>query len=102
MLTEKGEISRLKGMNVDFTPEQQPFVRHAIESGRIHRPEDAVEEALSLWVERERSAMTHHFGKRTFNKAQAQSAAARMREQRKRHTLPPGVTIRSMIDEGRD
>jgi hypothetical protein len=87
-------------MNVDFTPEQQPFVQHAIESGRIHRPEDAVEEALSLWVERERAA--HYFGTRGFDKARAQAAATRMREQRKRHILPPGVTIRSMIDEGRD
>jgi len=29
-------------------------VRQAIESGRLHRAEDAVEEALSLWEERER------------------------------------------------
>ena len=29
-------------------------MRLAIESGRFHRPEDAIEEALSLWEERER------------------------------------------------
>ena len=87
-------------MNVEFTAEQQPFVRHAIESGRIHRPEDVLEEALCLWVERERAAQ--NFGNRVFNKTRAHAAAARMREQRKRHILPPGVTIRSIIDEGRD
>jgi len=30
-------------------------VRQAIESGRLHRPEDVVEEALRLWEERERA-----------------------------------------------
>jgi Arc/MetJ-type ribon-helix-helix transcriptional regulator len=40
-------------MEVQLTPDQQAFVRHAIESGRLHREEDAVKEALSLWAERE-------------------------------------------------
>src|SRR6267154_1274983 len=42
-------------MEVHLTPDQEAFVRQAIESGRLHRPEDAVEEALSLWEERERT-----------------------------------------------
>ncbi|HWY21283.1 MAG TPA: hypothetical protein VNX26_08690 [Candidatus Acidoferrum sp.] len=42
-------------MEVNLTPDQEAFVREAIESGRLHRPEDAVEEALSLWEERERN-----------------------------------------------
>jgi putative addiction module CopG family antidote len=42
-------------MEVQLTPDQQAFVRQAIESGRLHREEDAVHEALSLWEERERS-----------------------------------------------
>jgi len=41
-------------MEVRLTPDQEAFVRQAIESGRFHRAEDAVEEALSLWEERER------------------------------------------------
>jgi Arc/MetJ-type ribon-helix-helix transcriptional regulator len=41
-------------MEVQFTPDQKAFVREAIESGRLRREEDAVEEALSLWEERER------------------------------------------------
>jgi putative addiction module CopG family antidote len=45
----------LKGMEVRLSPDQEAFVRRAIESGRFHRAEDAVEEALLLWEERERN-----------------------------------------------
>jgi Arc/MetJ-type ribon-helix-helix transcriptional regulator len=41
-------------MQIELTPEQQDFVRQAVESGRFERPEDAVQAAMSLWVERER------------------------------------------------
>jgi putative addiction module CopG family antidote len=42
-------------MEVRLTPDQEAFVRQAIESGRLHRAEDAVEEALRLWEEQERT-----------------------------------------------
>ena len=41
-------------MRIDLTPEQQDFVRQAVESGRFERPEDAVQAAMALWIERER------------------------------------------------
>ena len=41
-------------MEVHLTPDQKAFVRRAIETGRFRREEDAVQEALSLWEERER------------------------------------------------
>ena len=41
-------------MNVDLTPDQRAFIRRAIDSGRFHREEEAVQEALALWEERER------------------------------------------------
>lgn len=41
-------------MQVTLTPEQQDFVRRAVDSGRFKRAEDVVREALGLWVERER------------------------------------------------
>ena len=41
-------------MNVELTPDQRAFVQRAIESGRFSREEDAVEEALALWEDRER------------------------------------------------
>jgi putative addiction module CopG family antidote len=41
-------------MEVRLTPDQEAFVRQAIQSGRLLRAEDSVEQALSLWEERER------------------------------------------------
>jgi antitoxin ParD1/3/4 len=41
-------------MEVHLTPDQKAFVRQAIESGRLNREEDAIQEALSLWEQRER------------------------------------------------
>jgi Arc/MetJ-type ribon-helix-helix transcriptional regulator len=42
-------------MEVQLTPDQEAFVRQAIESGRLRREEDSVKEAFSLWEERERT-----------------------------------------------
>jgi len=42
-------------MEAHLTPDQKAFVRQAIERGRLHREEEAVQEALSLWEERERA-----------------------------------------------
>jgi len=41
-------------MEVQLTPDQQAFIRDAIDGGRIKTEEDAVREALALWEERER------------------------------------------------
>jgi Arc/MetJ-type ribon-helix-helix transcriptional regulator len=41
-------------MNVELTPDQRAFVQKAIETGRISREEEAVQEALALWEDRER------------------------------------------------
>jgi Arc/MetJ-type ribon-helix-helix transcriptional regulator len=42
-------------MEVQLTDEQQAFARQAIESGRLRSEQDAVQEALLLWEERERT-----------------------------------------------
>jgi Arc/MetJ-type ribon-helix-helix transcriptional regulator len=42
-------------MQIELTAEQQEFIRRAIATGRLKRAEDAVQQALELWVERERS-----------------------------------------------
>jgi len=42
-------------MEIELTPAQEAFLRQAIESGRIHHAEEAVQQALSLWETRERS-----------------------------------------------
>jgi Arc/MetJ-type ribon-helix-helix transcriptional regulator len=41
-------------MEVRLTSDQEAFARRAIESGRLQREEDAVQEALALWEQRER------------------------------------------------
>jgi antitoxin ParD1/3/4 len=41
-------------MEVHLTPDQQAFLRQAIETGRYSREEEAVQEAMVLWEERER------------------------------------------------
>jgi len=41
-------------MEVVLTQDQEAFIRQAIETGRLHRKEEAVQEAMSLWEERER------------------------------------------------
>jgi Arc/MetJ-type ribon-helix-helix transcriptional regulator len=45
----------MKAMEVQLTADQKAFVRQAIQSGRLHREEDAVQEALALWEECERT-----------------------------------------------
>jgi Arc/MetJ-type ribon-helix-helix transcriptional regulator len=44
----------LKAMEVHLTPDQKAFARRAIEAGRLRSEENAVQEALALWEERER------------------------------------------------
>jgi Arc/MetJ-type ribon-helix-helix transcriptional regulator len=41
-------------MEVELTTDQRAFARHAVETGRLKSEQDAVEEALALWEERER------------------------------------------------
>ena len=41
-------------MQIKLTAEQREFIRRAIDSRRVPSPEDAVREALALWIERER------------------------------------------------
>jgi len=41
-------------VEVKLTAEQDDFIRRAVASGRVHNAEGAVQEALALWVERER------------------------------------------------
>ena len=42
-------------MKVNISPDQRAFIREAIESGRLRSEEDALQEALALWEERERA-----------------------------------------------
>jgi len=44
-------------MEVELTPDQASFARRAVETGRLRSEEDALQEALALWEERERRRM---------------------------------------------
>ena len=44
-------------MELHLSADQQAFIREGIESGRLEKPEDAFEQAMSLWEERERRRM---------------------------------------------
>jgi Arc/MetJ-type ribon-helix-helix transcriptional regulator len=44
----------MERMELHLTPDQEVSIRQAIETGRLHRKEEAVQEAMLLWEERER------------------------------------------------
>src|SRR6266852_5284302 len=56
-LNQRNKVCSREGaaMEVQLTSDQKAFARRAVESGRLHSEEEAVQEALALWEERERS-----------------------------------------------
>jgi putative addiction module CopG family antidote len=42
-------------MHIQLTPEQSSFVDLGIQQGRFRAPEEAVQQALALWEQRERA-----------------------------------------------
>ena len=44
-------------MEVQLTSDQKALARRAVEKGRLHSEEEAVQEALALWEDRERSRL---------------------------------------------
>jgi Arc/MetJ-type ribon-helix-helix transcriptional regulator len=44
-------------METQLTGDQKSFVRHAVETRRLRGEEEAVQEALALWEERERGRL---------------------------------------------
>ena len=53
-MTGFSRAATLETMDIELSSDQQAFIRDGIRSGRFKRPEDAVQEALLLWEERER------------------------------------------------
>jgi Arc/MetJ-type ribon-helix-helix transcriptional regulator len=41
-------------MQIKLSPEENDLISRAVDTGRLKRPEDAVHQALALWIERER------------------------------------------------
>lgn len=44
-------------MQFEPTSEQESFINHAVASGRFNAPEEALSDAVNLWLERERRRM---------------------------------------------
>lgn len=44
----------MSGMRIELSGEQDEFIRRAVETGRFGSAEEAVQDALALWIERER------------------------------------------------
>ena len=44
-------------MKMRLSAGQEALIREGIENGRLQKPEDAIEEAMSLWEARERRRM---------------------------------------------
>jgi Arc/MetJ-type ribon-helix-helix transcriptional regulator len=44
-------------MQIELTPEQSSFVDLAVREGRLQRPEEAVQQAMMLWENRERARL---------------------------------------------
>jgi Arc/MetJ-type ribon-helix-helix transcriptional regulator len=64
-------------MEVRLTPDQVAFARRAMETGRLQSEEEAVEEALALWEERERRRVEF---RATLDEARASLARGEGRE----------------------
>lgn len=80
-------------MELRLNPDQEAFIREGIESGRLRNPEDAFEQAMSLWEERERrrmeilasvqsaeASLTRGEGRRITNRMQAVELAESIRQ----------------------
>jgi len=54
MVDTSRTTSYFKHMEVHLSPDQESFIRQAIDAGRFQTSEEAVQDALLLWEERER------------------------------------------------
>jgi Arc/MetJ-type ribon-helix-helix transcriptional regulator len=48
------EMQEPRAMEIELTQDQRAFALQAVKAGRVESEEDAVQEALALWEERER------------------------------------------------
>jgi Arc/MetJ-type ribon-helix-helix transcriptional regulator len=82
-------------MTVELTPQQERILRDAIEQGRFRSVDEALDEALRSLS----TSVDASVAERCLSRS---AAAERIRELRKGNILPDGMTIRAMIDVGRE
>ena len=81
-------------MTIELKPEQERILREALREGRFGTVDEALDTALKSIASP--IAVTTQADHRT-----PAEAAARLRELRRGTVLPPGTTIRSLIEQGR-
>jgi Arc/MetJ-type ribon-helix-helix transcriptional regulator len=78
-------------MTIQLTPEQERILREALREGRFGSVEEALATALQSIASPPAAG----------HRRNSSEAAARLRELRKGNFLPPGMTIRGLLDQGR-
>jgi Arc/MetJ-type ribon-helix-helix transcriptional regulator len=78
-------------------PELERMVREEIQTGHFRNAEDLLTEALHAWREKHRQETPSSSTLERYR-----LAAEHIHELRKGNFLPDGVTIRDLINEGRD
>jgi Arc/MetJ-type ribon-helix-helix transcriptional regulator len=81
-------------MNIELTPKQERILHDALQQGRFHSVDEALDAALRLLSTPTDATVTKP-------RLTPVEAAAQIRELRKGNILPEGTTIRAMIEEGR-
>ena len=81
-------------MTIELKPEQERILREALREGRFGTVDEALDTVLKSIASP--IAATNLADHRT-----PAEAAARLRELRRGTILPPGATIRSLIEQGR-
>jgi Arc/MetJ-type ribon-helix-helix transcriptional regulator len=77
-------------MTIELKPEQERILREALREGRFGTVDEALDTALKSIASPIRG-----------DRWTPAEAAARLRELRRGTILPPGATIRSLIEQGR-
>jgi hypothetical protein len=87
-------------MTITLKPETERLVEEELQSGHFHSVDEIIVQGVQALRKKEPLARPNFFQLPPGTKTPAQ-AAEDIRELRRGNRLPPGVTIRDMIDEGR-
>jgi Arc/MetJ-type ribon-helix-helix transcriptional regulator len=81
-------------MTIELKPEQERILREALREGRFGTVDEALDTAL-------KSIASPIAAAGRDDRCTPAEAAARLRELRRSTVLPPGATIRGLIEQGR-
>jgi hypothetical protein len=87
-------------MTIILKPETERLVREELDSGHFHTVDEIIIEGIQARREKEPLKETGPLAFGSGREIRAE-AAEHIREARRGNRLPPGVTIRDLIDEGR-